>query len=410
MIEEIILKLFLEDRKYLDKYKSYIRLTYMRENFSNLYKIYATMFSYYEKYKEKEVVNYNDILVEYNLNYTVSDTEELERYLTKIYAINISNVESIVQLLDKHKEKAIAGDIAKLALDVEDGSATREDLLNKLKELDTPVNVTSSKHQDMDLDALYQAQVAVPGLRWRINWLNQSLGSLRVGDFGFIYARPEVGKTTFLASEVTNMVGQSSGNILWFNNEEQSNKVAIRCYQAYFGITTKDLFANIDKYKAKYQEEVGDKIQIFDLDDSSNTTRIESVVASSNPSLIIIDQLDKVRGFKADRHDLQMKQLYQWAREIAKRHAPVIAVCQAGGSAEGKAWLDMNDVDSSKTAKQGEADWLMGIGADTDAMANSRYLNINKNKLNGDADTKPELRHGNAAVLIQPHIARFKEM
>ena len=150
MIEEIILKLFLEDRKYLDKYKSYIRLTYMRENFSNLYKIYATMFSYYEKYKEKEVVNYNDILVEYNLNYTVSDTEELERYLTKIYAINISNVESIVQLLDKHKEKAIAGDIAKLALDVEDGSATRDDLLNKLKELDTPVNITSSKHQDME--------------------------------------------------------------------------------------------------------------------------------------------------------------------------------------------------------------------------------------------------------------------
>ena len=35
---------------------------------------------------------------------------------------------------------------------------------------------------------------------------------------------------------------------------------------------------------------------------------------------------------------------------------------------------------------------------------------FNKNKLVGDKDTKPELRHGNQAVLIQPHIARFKEM
>jgi pectate lyase len=126
--------------------------------------------------------------------------------------------------------------------------------------------------------------------------------------------------------------------------------------------------------------------------------------------LIIIDQLDKVRGFKADRHDLQMKYLYQWAREIAKTNAPVVAVCQAGGSAEGKAWLDLNDVDSSKTAKQGEADWMLGIGAESDAMSNSRYLKINKNKLIGDKDTKAELRHGNQAVLIQPHIARYKEM
>jgi replicative DNA helicase len=382
----------------------------MKENMSNVYRLYITMFKLYDKYKDKHNINNNELLVEYNLNYNVDDNEELQSLINRIYSIDVSNKESIIQLLDKHKEKAIAGDIAKLALDVEDGRATRDTLLTKLKELDTTDSITVSKHQDMDLDSLYQSQIASPGLRWRTNWLNQSLGSLRLGDFGFIYARPEVGKTTFLANEISHMVGQSDGNVLWFNNEEQSQKVAIRCYQAYFGITTKELFANVDKYKAKYQEEVGDKIQIFDLDDSSSTHRIESIVAANNPSLIIIDQLDKVRGFKADRHDLQMKSLYQWAREIAKRHAPVIAVCQAGGSAEGKAWLDMNDVDSSKTAKQGEGDWLMGIGSEADAMSNSRYLKINKNKLIGDKDTDPTQRHGNRAVLIQPDIARFKEL
>ena len=410
MIEEIILRLFLEDRKYLEKYKNYIRLNYMKDNLSNLYKLYITMFNYYTKYKDKVIINYNDMLIEYNLNYTVEDKEQLESYLNRIYAIDISNANSIVELLNKHKEKAIAGDIAKLALDVEDGTATRDSLLNKIKELDSTESIDTTKHQSMDLDELYQSQVATPGLRWRIDWLNKSLGSLRLGDFGFLFARPEIGKTTFLASEMTHMVTQTEGDILWFNNEEQSQKVAIRCYQALFGITTEQLFANIDTYKQKYKELIGDRIQIFDLDDSSNTKRIESIIQSTNPSLIIIDQLDKVRGFKADRHDLQMKYLYQWAREIAKTNAPVVAVCQAGGSAEGKAWLDLNDVDSSKTAKQGEADWMLGIGAESDAMSNSRYLKINKNKLIGDKDTKPELRHGNQAVLIQPHIARYKEM
>ena len=410
MIEEIILRLFLEDRKYLDKYKNYIRLNYMKDNLSNLYKLYITMFNYYTKYKDKVIINYNDMLVEYNLNYTVEDKEELSSYLNRIYAIDISNTESIVQLLNKHKDKAIAGDIAKLALDLEDGTASKDTLLNKLKELDSTESIVTTKHQTMDLNELYQSQIATPGLRWRIDWLNKSLGSLRLGDFGFLFARPEIGKTTFLASEMTHMVTQTDGDILWFNNEEQSQKVAIRCYQALFGITTEQLFANIDEYKQKYRELIGDRIQIFDLEDSSNTKRIESIVQSTNPSLIIIDQLDKVRGFKADRHDLQMKYLYQWAREIAKTTAPVIAVCQAGGSAEGKAWLDLNDVDSSKTAKQGEADWMLGIGAESDAMSNSRYLKINKNKLIGDKDTKAELRHGNQAVLIQPHIARYKEM
>jgi replicative DNA helicase len=74
---------------------------------------------------------------------------------------------------------------------------------------------------------------------WRLKSLNTALGSLRMGDFGFVFARPETGKTTFLASEVTFMAEQTEGNILWFNNEEQGGKVKSRCYQATLGLTTK---------------------------------------------------------------------------------------------------------------------------------------------------------------------------
>jgi len=49
-----------------------------------------------------------------------------------------------------------------------------------------------------------------PGLRWRLNALNKSLGSLRKGNFGFVFARPETGKTTFLASEMKNVIVESN--------------------------------------------------------------------------------------------------------------------------------------------------------------------------------------------------------
>ena len=116
------------------------------------------------------------------------------------------------------------------------------------------------------------------------------------------------------------------------------------------------------------------------------------------------------RSFKGDRNDLELKQIYQWAREISKTYAPVIAVSQASGEAEGKLFLTMDMVDGSKTAKQGEADWILGIGKEQDNTSRTRYFNISKNKLIGDEDTLPELRHGSTQVLIKPEIARYEDL
>ena len=159
-----------------------------------------------------------------------------------------------------------------------------------------------------------------------------------------------------------------------------------------------------------YKEEVGNRIKLLDTVDSSNYKRIEEIIKASNPALIIFDQIDKIKGFKADRNDLELKQIYQWAREIAKAYAPVIAISQASGEAEGKLWLTMDMVDSSKTAKQGEADWILGIGKEQDNTSRMRYFNITKNKLVGDEDTLPDMRHGQGQILIKPEIARYEDI
>tara|TARA_R110001599_G_scaffold12749_1_gene59385 strand:+ start:591 stop:1826 length:1236 start_codon:yes stop_codon:yes gene_type:complete len=411
MVEELIINLFSSNRSYFDKYYKYINLKYIKVNYVNLYKIFLVIANYYDK-NNSDSCSKIDLELAYYTSYLLEDSErdELSTSLDRILATDV-DVTLVTDYLEEHRKRCLSGEVAKLALDVEDGTAKVDDLLEKFQEFEHQgVEVDEVKSVDMDLNNLYQSQVATPGLRWRLDWLNKSLGSLRQGDFGFIFARPETGKTTFLASEMTHMITQTEGDILWFNNEEQGKKVAVRCYQALLGKSNKELFDNLQHNADEYRERIQHRLKIYDFEDSSRANRIEQIIKTTNPALIIFDQVDKIKGFKADRYDLELKATYQWAREIAKMYAPVIAVSQAGGSAEGKLWLTMDDVDSSKTAKQGEADWILGIGKEQDNTSNMRFLNISKNKLLGDKDSLPDLRHGNAQVMIKPEIARYEEL
>jgi hypothetical protein len=138
---------------------------------------------------------------------------------------------------------------------------------------------------------------------------------------------------------------------------------------------------------------------------------IERVCEQYNPSLIIIDQLDKVEGFKEDRHDLTLGAGYIWARKLAKRYCPVIGVSQASDSGEGVKYLTRSHMADSRTAKPAEADWLLGIGeSSTDDFRGYRYFNISKNKLLGDENTKAELRHGRFQVVLEAELAHYKEI
>lgn len=413
MVEEQIINLFCKDKELFTKYYKYVNINYIKINYSNIYKLFIVIEYYYNKYNNNNNITKQELELAYNSNYLLKDSErkELSDLLDRVLNAELPNPDAVITLLEEHRRRCLAGDLARLALDVEDGKSDVKELMDKFTEFEhQEVESDAPTAVELNLQNLHTTQITTPGLRWRLNFLNQSLGSLRKGDFGFVFARPETGKTTFLASEISKMIEQTDGDIIWFNNEEQGNKVAIRCYQAVLGKTTEDLFAAIDFNDEKFKEITGNRLKIYDFEDSSRASRIDAILKDSNPALIIFDQIDKIKGFKHDRNDLELKQIYQWAREIAKTYAPVIAVCQASGEAEGKLWLTMDMVDSSKTAKQGEADWILGIGKEQDNTSRYRYLNISKNKLIGDKDTLPELRHGSTQVLIKPEIARYEDL
>ncbi len=340
-------------------------------------------------------------------------SEESTALAQVLGSIDVSDL-VIHEVLNVFKERQLSKQIALEALAVAEGrnpSTKLTSLAQQLADLKTaPQEEEVSDFVNDDLEDLYSDHVETTGLRWRLQSLNRMLGSLRKGDFGFLFARPESGKTTFLASEVSYFAEQTDGVILWFNNEEQGSKVALRVYQASLGVTTQELYANVDENNRRYQELTGRRIKI--VDNASITKHdVERLVKKYKPALILFDQLDKVKGFNNDREDLRLGEIYQWARELAKMYCPVIAVSQADGSGEGKKWLTMDNVANAKTAKQAEADWILGIGKSHDeGLEYIRHLHASKNKLLGDPDSEPHLRHGRIDVIIDPSIARYKDI
>lgn len=306
-------------------------------------------------------------------------------------------------------------ELALLSVDVSEGRKSVQELFDFYKKFEQVEEQKTIAFVTDDLEELYNETVHTPGLRWRMRVLNQMLGSLRRGDFGFIFARPETGKTTFLASEVSFFAEQlrqrgENSPILWFNNEEQGSKVKIRLYQASLGIPLEILYSNRKSCYNEYMDKTGGLVKIFDSA-SIHKRQVEAICKQYNPSLIIFDQIDKIKGFDADRTDLQLGAIYIWARELAKLYCPVIGVTQSDVSGEGKKWLTMDNVANAKTSKQAEADWILGIGKVHDpGFEYVRYLHASKNKLSGDEDSLPELRHGREEVIIEPSIARYRDI
>lgn len=415
-IELIIIKAFFQKAIY-NKYREYLDTDFLKQNNKEVYKLFTCVSLFHETYPEKDIASVIELELFFFQNFPTAskkEQQELEPLFKKLQEAN-PDLQVLEGYLTTHKQRTTALRLALQALEVSDGKRDWNQFVSEATQALVSVstggeNEEKNEFVETDLDLL-SSKISGGGLYWRLASLNQSLGPLRLGDFGFIFARPETGKTTFLADQVSFFAEQLGEQcVIWFNNEEQGEKVVSRCYQASLGITTQELFKNLKSNKQFYLEKTGGRIKIYD---SANLHRrdVDRICDKYKPGLIIIDQIDKVKGFDSDRYDLEMKEIYQWARELAKKYGPVIAVCQAGGSGEGKKWLTMDDVDSSKTSKQGEADWILGIGkSNNEGMGNMRHFCISKNKLFGDSNTVPEQRHGKFNVLIQPEIARYKDI
>ena len=320
---------------------------------------------------------------------------------------------TVLELIQGIRVKTVLQELSMAAYDASQGKKKLDEVVkffDRLKQSEEQSDDDAIPFITTDLEQLALGAYLQPGLRWRLNTLNRMLGSLRRGDFGFLFARPETGKTTFLASEISFMAGQSSGPILWFNNEEQDDKVMLRIIQAALGVDMVTLMRDLPGNNKRYKELTKDNVRLLNAT-SLTQSKIEKIIAQVKPSLIVFDQIDKIPSAQNDREDLRLGAIYQWARELAKAYAPVIGVSQADGTGEGVKWLTMANVANAKTSKQAEADWILGIGKVNDPGYDAlRFFHASKNKLMGDEDTDPTLRHGRCETILDAHLGRYRDI
>lgn len=249
------------------------------------------------------------------------------------------------------------------------------------------------------------------GAQWRLDDLNVSIGKVAGGDFIVIGARPETGKTSFALSEGTFFIEQMDidKDLIVFNNEEGGERLLSRAMQTTIG---KDIIAianDTDKAVQEYEQKLGREKRVRVIHNTSLHIRdVDRVLRNSDVGVIIFNTLPKMRGFdKAGNEVQRQEEIFHWARDIADKHdCVVMAIAQADGSAEGQRWLSMNQLYGSKTAVQGEADVIILIGME-DQMSNDRFISIAKNKLAGDANTNPKLKHGKHEVEFIPETGRY---
>jgi len=294
--------------------------------------------------------------------------------------------------------------------DIENIHARLEDISEQFKK---DANIKSLDFLRDDIGDLLQSEIDDSGMRWRLGCLNASMRGLRGGDFGIVAGRPDKGKTTFLASEISCMAQQlpSGRPVVWLNNEGPGNRITPRLYQAALGMTMSELIAmhGTGRLNEEYNAMMGMpwRIRVFDIH-GLDTYAVERIIEQNNPGLVVYDMIDNVRGFgDAARTDLMLEHMYQWARELAVKYDFAgIATSQISQDGDGMQYPTLPMLKDSKTGKQGACDFQIMIGASNDPnLGSMRYIGAPKNKLRREG-ARPDPR---SVVSYKPEIARYED-
>ena len=272
---------------------------------------------------------------------------------------------------------------------IQQTSQLAEDALAKLGRKEERV------YETPDFDKLMEADMDNSGLQWRSNSIAAAIRPLRGGDFVIAAGRPDKGKTSFIADNATFFAKQCSPErpVLWLSNEGVRDSIIRRSIQAALNVSVPEM---VQRHKSgtlynDYFDAIGGRtnLQIEDICGFTNF-EVAELIEQVNPSLLIIDMIDKVQflGMGAQaRTDQKLEEMYGWFRELGiKQEFATIAASQISASAcdneNSQMWPDDWMLKDSRTGKQGACDLILMIGHSQDPMKDKlRFLSTPKNKL-----------------------------
>ena len=255
---------------------------------------------------------------------------------------------------------------------------------------------TPEDYCDTPIDEILSEIEDDSGIKFRrIALLREGIAGLQGGASLAIGARPDKGKTSFIASTLTDFAPQiphvfgDNRPILWLNNEGSSKRIKPRLYQGALGLDLPGIIAlsNKGELVKRYCEAIQNDADFIRVKDahSMSMAQVEQVVESVRPSVVVFDMLANMRlskseagGNKADA----VEQLWQQARELAVRYDFIaMSTIQISADGDNQLYPSYSHLTDSKTGVQGATDVIIMLGSLNNPDAQSlRGLSTPKNK------------------------------
>ena len=327
--------------------------------------------------------------------------------LSAAQAVDLSeaNVKATV-LLAKQQE---VGDKLSQALVMDAGQAKVDELLQELQALRAVTSIEQLASQEeaarvlsgaeLDLDALLHKENDASNLiKLYPTSLNERVdGGVKRGHHIIIFARPNAGKTATCVHMSCGFLHQGF-RVLYIINEDREEDIYLRHVNNLSGYDKYSLTGNAQEAQTKARSRGIDRLVIAGLAPGS-IKQIAELIEQHSPDVVIVDQLRNL-NVRADSRVNQLDAAARGVRDLGKYYnVLMVSVTQAGDSAEGKAVLDMGDVDFSNTGIPAACDVLLAIGKDATLEAEQRrMISLPKNKLG---------REEHFVVNITPSLSRL---
>lgn len=276
---------------------------------------------------------------------------------------------------------------------------------------------TSKQFEFVELNEdLFEEDSNGEGLTPRWPCLQLYMRPWRGGDFIIFAARPDSGKTSAIADNITYMAPQVAASnvaeylaweaanaheddkpkpkcILWLNNEGPGKRILKRVVQAAFGIPMSEIIIkqNAGTLWNEYEVMVGGDRHIIKVKDIHNWTAgmVEELIKHLRPALVVYDMIDNIQFTNGvanggTRTDQLLEAMYGWGRNMAVIYDHIgLATSQTSGDAAEVSYPQMHMLKDSKTGKQGACDAIimMGNKEEDPSTEATRWISTPKNKL-----------------------------
>lgn len=307
------------------------------------------------------------------------DPEAVQAVLTQLHELDLSGkAGAIITRYNEGDEVDIAFELQNLAQDAmrKTGQASARDYE------DTPIEelLTEIEHD--------------VGLKFRrLPTLHTGVSGLLGGISVAIAARPDKGKSSFIASTVTDFAPQAfelfgpDRPILWLNNEGKGRRLVPRLYQAALNATTDELIelSNKKQLRKAYEKAIGAPFDFIRVKDMHGATigQLERVIDAVRPSVVVADMLSNFNtGVQRGAAHEDVERMWELWRELLARHDCVgIGTIQISQEGSNMLYPPQSALKESKTGVQGAVDLIIMLGNYEHDNVELRGLSTPKNKL-----------------------------